>query len=70
MNRYQFLGKLGEGAFGSVYKAKDKQTNDIVAIKIFHSHGSRKFSTWEDVINLREVKALQHLHHKNIVKLK
>jgi serine/threonine protein kinase len=31
--RYEFLDHLGEGQFGSVFKAKDLVTNDIVAIK-------------------------------------
>ena len=32
--RYIILKKVGKGAFGSVYKARDKLTNKIVAIKL------------------------------------
>ena len=37
MDRYQKIeknGQVGEGTYGVVYKAKDKQTNDIVALKV------------------------------------
>ncbi|KAJ5466612.1 Serine/threonine-protein kinase svkA [Penicillium diatomitis] len=32
-NRYQVMEELGSGSFGTVYKAIDKQTGEIVAIK-------------------------------------
>ena len=32
---YEILEKIGKGAFGEVYKAKDKKTNELRAIKIF-----------------------------------
>ena len=32
-NRYEKIGKLGEGTYGKVYKARDVKTNDIVALK-------------------------------------
>jgi serine/threonine protein kinase len=31
--RYQRIEKIGEGTYGVVYKARDLQTNDIVALK-------------------------------------
>ena len=33
MERYQKLGKVGEGTYGVVYKAKDKVDGKIVALK-------------------------------------
>jgi serine/threonine protein kinase len=37
MDRYRIYEKeaAGEGTYGIVYKAKDKQTNEIVAVKVF-----------------------------------
>lgn len=32
-NRYEKIGKLGEGTYGKVYKARDVKTNEIVALK-------------------------------------
>lgn len=37
MDRYQRIeknGGLGEGTYGVVYKARDKQTGEIVALKV------------------------------------
>ena len=31
--RYEKLEKLGEGTYGKVYKAKDKETGTFVALK-------------------------------------
>jgi len=33
VDRYQKLSKIGEGTYGVVYKARDKFTNDVVAVK-------------------------------------
>jgi serine/threonine protein kinase len=29
MNKYEIIGVIGEGAYGIVYKAKNKETNEI-----------------------------------------
>ena len=33
LDKYQRLEKLGEGTYGVVYKAKNLETNEVVAIK-------------------------------------
>lgn len=33
MERYQKLEKIGEGTYGVVYKAKDRVTGEVVALK-------------------------------------
>mmetsp|Transcript_31217 Transcript_31217/g.101806 ORF Transcript_31217/g.101806 Transcript_31217/m.101806 type:complete len:518 (-) Transcript_31217:28-1581(-) len=66
MNRYKVLKQLGDGTYGSVWKACNRQTNELVAIKKM----KRKFYSWEECMALREVKSLRKLNHPNIIKLK
>lgn len=33
MDNYEKLEKIGEGTYGKVYKARDKTTNQMVALK-------------------------------------
>lgn len=35
MERYEKIAKLGEGSYGTVYKCRNRETGDIVAIKKF-----------------------------------
>jgi cyclin-dependent kinase-like len=67
MNKYDVLGVVGEGAYGVVLKCKNKDTNEVVAIKKF------KESEEDEVVRkttLREVKILRIMRHENIVQLK
>jgi len=67
MKKYELIGIVGEGTFGVVYKAKNKETGEIVAIKKYRE-------TLEDKevkkTTTREVKMLRLLKHENIVELK
>lgn len=58
MNKYEIQGIVGEGAYGIVYKAKNKESGEVVAIKKF------KESEEDEVVKkttLREVKMLRTL---------
>ncbi|OVA18436.1 Protein kinase domain [Macleaya cordata] len=66
MDRYKIIKEVGDGTFGSVWRALNKQTGEVVAIKKM----KRKYYSWEECINLREVKSLRKMNHPNIVKLK
>ncbi|EDO49500.1 predicted protein [Nematostella vectensis] len=66
MERFEKLGKIGEGSYGVVFKCRHKETGQIVAIK--------KFVESEDdplikKIAMREVKMLKQLKHPNLVNL-
>lgn len=66
MERYKIIKEIGDGTFGSVWRALNKQSGEIVAIKKM----KRKYYSWEECMNLREVKSLRRMNHPNIVKLK
>lgn len=68
------ITRLGGGSFADVYKAREKTTGELVAIKIL----KKKYKKWEECIELRECKSLQILNKSsqnekgidNIIKLK
>ncbi|XP_042366283.1 serine/threonine-protein kinase MAK isoform X1 [Plectropomus leopardus] len=66
MNRYTTLKQLGDGTYGSVLMGRSNESGELVAIKRM----KRKFYSWEECMNLREVKSLKKLNHANVVKLK
>lgn len=49
-----------------MYLALNSDTREKVAIKTM----KRKYHSWDEVMDLREVKSLKKLHHPNVVKLK
>ncbi|XP_063115943.1 serine/threonine-protein kinase MAK isoform X2 [Cavia porcellus] len=66
MNRYTTMRQLGDGTYGSVLMGKSNESGELVAIKRM----KRKFYSWDECMNLREVKSLKKLNHVNVIKLK
>lgn len=66
MEKYKTLSTLGDGAFGTVYKAINIKTDELVAIKKM----KQKYKCWDECIELREIKSLRKLNHPNVIKLK
>lgn len=66
MERYQKLEKIGEGTYGVVYKAKDRVSGQIVALKRI-----RLDAEDEGIPStaIREISLLKELRHPNIVRL-
>ena len=63
-NRYEILGSLGRGGMGIVYKAHDRELDEIVAIKVLRSEiaqsseMARRFRS--------EIKLARKVRHKNV----
>ncbi|KAJ9543853.1 hypothetical protein OSB04_023560 [Centaurea solstitialis] len=68
MEKYQRIEVIGRGSYGIVWKAINKQTGEVVAMKkLVHE----RFHSMEECMNLREVKALRMMKdHPNVVNLK
>ncbi|KAJ3680700.1 hypothetical protein LUZ60_016978 [Juncus effusus] len=66
MDRYKIIKEVGDGTFGSVWRAINKQSGEVVAVKKM----KKKYYSWEECMSLREVKSLRRMNHPNIVKLK
>ncbi|KAM9176885.1 LOW QUALITY PROTEIN: cyclin-dependent kinase 2 [Mergus octosetaceus] len=66
MENFQKVEKIGEGTYGVVYKARNKVTGEVVALKKI-----RLDTETEGVPStaIREISLLKELKHPNIVKL-
>ena len=64
MENFQKIEKIGEGTYGIVYKAKDKITNQFVALKKIRLEIE---SEGVPSTAIREISLLKELQHPNIV---
>lgn len=64
---FEKLNRIGEGTYGIVYRAKDKRTSDIVALKKVRMEREKDGIP---ISSLREISLLLSLDHNNIVRLK
>ncbi|XP_015895182.3 serine/threonine-protein kinase 1 isoform X2 [Ziziphus jujuba] len=62
--KYELLNELGKGSYGAVYKARDKLTSELVAIKVISlSEGEEGY---EEIRG--EIEMLQQCSHPNVVR--
>lgn len=66
MEKYQKLEKIGEGTYGVVYKAKNRMTEEIVALKRIRLEAEDEGIPSTAI---REISLLKELRHPNIVRL-
>jgi protein kinase len=65
MKRFEEIEVLGNGAFGIVTKCRDKETGEIIAIKKM----KQRYGSFDECLQLKEVKSLRKIKHPNVVKL-
>ena len=65
MERYQKLEKIGEGTYGVVYKAKDRVSETIIALKRIRLEAEDEGIPSTAI---REISLLKELRHPNIVR--
>ncbi len=65
-DRYEVREPVGEGGMGTVYKALDARTNELIALKVLH----RDISGDERTVRrfFSEARVLQSLAHPNIIR--
>jgi len=66
LKKYEFVQKVGKGAYGVVWKVIDKQTQDVIALK-------KIFDAFQNATDaqrtFREIMYLQRMDHENIIQL-
>ncbi|KAI3877597.1 hypothetical protein MKX03_037730 [Papaver bracteatum] len=67
VDEYERLNKIDEGTYGVVYRAKDKKTGEIVALKKVKMEKEREGFP---LTSLREINILLSFHHESIVDVK
>ena len=65
--RYQIIGEIGHGGMGYVYKALDKELNQVVALKIIRSELSAEPRIVERF--KRELILAREITHENVIRI-
>ncbi|KAG8068955.1 hypothetical protein GUJ93_ZPchr0005g14663 [Zizania palustris] len=64
---FEKLEQIGEGTYGQVYMARERETQEIVALKKIRMDNEREGFP---ITAIREIKILKKLHHQNVIQLK
>ncbi len=65
--RYEILGEVARGGMGIVYKAREKETGDIVALKVLKPEVAGDAAVMERFKN--EVRLARRITHKNVCRI-
>lgn len=64
---YRILGTLGRGGVGTVYRAEERTSGDIVAVKLLSTGSALEPAVARRLV--REFEALEELSHPNVVRV-
>nr|XP_046270868.1 cyclin-dependent kinase 12 [Scatophagus argus]XP_046270869.1 cyclin-dependent kinase 12 [Scatophagus argus] len=67
VDKFDIIGIIGEGTYGQVYKAKDKDTGELVALKKVRLDNEKEGFP---ITAIREIKILRQLKHRSVVNMK
>ncbi|KAM9393246.1 uncharacterized protein cdk12 isoform 1-T1 [Pholidichthys leucotaenia] len=67
VDKFDIIGIIGEGTYGQVYKAKDKDTGELVALKKVRLDNEKEGFP---ITAIREIKILRQLKHPSVVNMK
>lgn len=66
VDEFEKLNRLGEGSYGTVYRAKDLKTSEVVALKKVILHNEKDGFP---KVSIREIRLLFKLKHPNVVEM-
>uniref|UniRef100_A0A8C3K114 cyclin-dependent kinase n=1 Tax=Calidris pygmaea TaxID=425635 RepID=A0A8C3K114_9CHAR len=66
--RYEPVAEIGVGAYGTVYKARDRASGRFVALKNVRVTGTENGLPLSAVREVALLKRLEHFDHPNIVR--
>ncbi|XP_056376473.1 cyclin-dependent kinase 13 [Hyla sarda] len=67
VDKFDIIGIIGEGTYGQVYKARDKDTGEMVALKKVRLDNEKEGFP---ITAIREIKILRQLTHQSIINMK
>lgn len=67
VDKFEIIGIIGEGTYGQVYKARDKDTGEMVALKKVRLDNEKEGFP---ITAIREIKILRQLNHQSIINMK
>jgi serine/threonine-protein kinase len=66
-DRYEILGTLGKGGMGVVYRARDRQLDEVVALKLLRPEALATDPTLLDRFK-QEIKLARRITHRNVLR--
>jgi serine/threonine-protein kinase len=66
-DRYEVLGTLGKGGMGIVYRARDRQLDEVVALKLLRPEALAQDPTLLDRFK-QEIKLARRITHRNVLR--